>query len=252
MVSPSRRLPRCFHRALLLALVLAPLGAILPAHAVETGFINGRVEAGGRSMPYVASVPRSYSPDQSWPGILFLHGSGERGDDGFAQVRVGIGPQLWLHPERFPCLVVMPQAPRDAVWSGATNDLALMALEAVAAKYNGDRSRLYVTGLSLGGSGTWEIAAAHPDLFAAAIPIAGFVDPRTIASALKSLPIWVFLGGADPTLPARFVRDLVAAIQAAGNQNIRYTEYPGVGHNAWDRAYSNAEVIGWLLAQRRS
>jgi predicted peptidase len=240
--------------------LLAPLALLAVAFlrtasgqaALDTGFINGTVEAGGRSMPYVVYVPRSYSEAQQWPVILFLHGSGERGTDGFAQVRVGIGMQLLTRPQqRFPCLVVMPQAPPNAFWTGVWNDMALRALGAVVEKYHGDRSRLYLTGLSMGGFGTWEIAAAHPELFAAAIPICGGGDPSTMAPKLKSLPIWVFHGGADGTVPVQFSRDMVAAIQAAGNPNIKYTEYPGVGHNSWDRTYGNPEVIAWLLTQKR-
>jgi len=139
----------------------------------------------------------------------------------------------------------MPQAPRNGGWHGEWNDLALKALDDVVRKYHGDPSRLYPTGLSMGGFGSWAIAAAHPDRFAALIPICGGGDPAAMASALKSLPIWVFHGDADPAVPVQRSREMVEAIKAAGNPNIRYTEYPGVGHSAWDKTYGDPEVISW-------
>ena len=199
-------------RAARAVLLLALLSAARPSAAVETGFINKTVEAGGQSMPYVVYVPRDYSARRRWPVILFLHGSGERGDNGLAQTQVGIGTALRLHPERFPCLVVMPQAPNNGNWRGASNDLALKALDAVVDKYHGDRGRLYLTGLSMGGFGAWEIAAAHPDMFAALMPICGGGNPAQMAPALKSLPIWVFHGGADPVVPPQRAREMVDAI----------------------------------------
>jgi len=236
-----------------LALTVLLISLTLPAVGdVETGFINGVVQANGKTMPYVVYVPRNYTPEKQWPVILFLHGAGEVGTDGFRQVLVGIGQQLMVNPKRFPCLVVMSQLPSGAAWSGSWNDLALQALEAVVEKYGGDRNRLYLTGLSLGGNGTWTIVSKHPELFAAAMPIAGWVDnPVTVAPALQSLPLWVFHGSADPIVSPVSDRNLVKLITAEGNPNIQYTEYPGAGHNVWDMAYGNNKVIVWLLAQHR-
>jgi predicted peptidase len=216
-----------------------------------TGFINATAQHRGQSLPYVVYVPRDYSRKKQWPVILFLHGSGERGDNGLAQTQVGIGKALRVHPERFPCLVVMPQAPLEGGWSGAPSELALKALDAVVQKYRGDGSRLYLTGLSMGGFGAFEIVAARPERFAAVVPICGGGEPGKMARALKSLPIWVFHGGADEVVPPQRSREMVAAIQAAGNRTIRYTEYPDAGHNSWDAAYADPELIAWLLAQRR-
>src|ERR1051326_6271798 len=118
----------------------------------------------------------------------------------------------------------MPQAPRNGWWAGVRADLALKALDEVVKKYHGDRGRLYLTGLSMGGFGSWTIAATHPDLFAAVMPICGGGEPAKMAPALKSLPIWVFHGGADPVVPTQRSRDMVEAIKAAGNTAIKYTE----------------------------
>jgi predicted peptidase len=222
-----------------------------PAAAAETGFLNKSVRAGDRSMPYVVYLPREHTSKKRWPVILFLHGAGERGDNGLSQSQVGIGTAIRMHPERFPCLVVMPQAPRGNGWRGESNELALRALDEVVKKYKGDPSRLYLTGLSMGGYGTWEIAAKYPDRFAAVMPICGGGDPTAMASTLKSLPIWVFHGDADQAVPVQRSREMVEAIKAAGSASIKYTEYPGVGHNSWDNAYGDAEAITWLLSQKR-
>jgi predicted peptidase len=243
--------PLTRRRLLRAGLLLALLAAPRLSSAVETGFINRTVEEAGKTMPYVVYVPRDYTDRKRWPVILFLHGSGERGDNGLAQTQVGIGTALRVHPERFPCLVVMPQAPNSGGWQGESNDLALKALDAVVDKYHGDRSRLYLTGLSMGGFGAWAIAAAHPDRFAALMPICGGGRPAEMAPALKTLPIWVFHGGADPVVPPQLARDMVEAIKAVGNSTIKYTEYPGVGHNSWEKAYDDPDAIAWLLAQKR-
>jgi predicted peptidase len=231
-------------------LAMYPLAATSAQTPVETGFLNGTAEVNGRKMPYVVYVPRDYVPEKQWPVILFMHGSGEQGTDGLRQVVGGLGQQIHWNSHRFPCLAVMPQT-YSGQWTGATGDLTLRALDDVVAKYNGDPSRLYLTGLSIGGNGTWSLAARYPERFAAIIPISGWGDPKTMAPKLKSLPIWVFHGEKDPSVPVQSDRDMVAAIQAEGNANIKYTEYPGAGHNVWDRTYDNAQVIQWLLAQKR-
>jgi predicted peptidase len=257
--------------ALTVLIASPPVAAQSPA-PVETGFINGQVTANGKTMLYVVYVPRNYTPDKQWPVILFLHGGFTEGHDGFhpliytlptgadlgAKVTLStagaLGVAVMRNPQRFPCLVVWPQAPDGAgYWGGASEDMALRALEEVIQKYNGDRSRLYVTGLSLGGDGTWRLASDHPDLFAAALPIAtsffGPTDQRV--QALKSMPLWVFHGAADHTTPPPTARKWVAALQAAGSTSIQYTELPGLGHNVWDIAYNDPKVIEWLLAQKR-
>jgi predicted peptidase len=259
----------------LTALVATSPVAAQAAAPVETGFLNGQVTTNGKTMRYVVYVPRNYVPEKEWPVILFLHGGWAEGEDGFRPLFLTLPPKVnpyqlpkgftWggslgaavtLHPERFPCLVVWPQVPTgESYWIGRTKEMALQALEEVVQRYNGDRNRIFLTGLSLGGDGTWRFAAEHPDLFAAAMPIANsgqsvsFILKR--ASALKSLPLWVFHGADDKGWPPSVDRKLVAAIQAAGNTNIRYTEYPGVDHNSWDITYNDPQVIAWLLAQKR-
>ena len=257
--------------ALTVLFVSPPVAAQSPA-PVETGFINGQVTANGKTMVYVVYVPRNYAPDKQWPVILFLHGSYGWGTDGFQPVfhtlargsndlatlnttAGALGVAVMRNPQRFPCLIVWPQMPSAGDWQGTIEDLAIRILEQVIVKYNGDRNRVYLTGISLGSRGTWMVAADHPDLFAAAMPIAsapcvGPAAREEMAQKLKSLPMWVFQGGKDVE-PISCVRALVAAVQAVGNPNIQYTEFPDLGHNVWDMVYDNAQAIAWLLAQKR-
>jgi predicted peptidase len=258
MTRACRRLP-CVALITLVAALIGPARA--NGAPVETGFINATVRLGENSLNYVVYVPRDYAPERAWPVVLFLHGAGERGDNGLAQTQTGVGPAIRLHPERFPCLVVMPQCPANKGWGPRLGnvaeatpevaDLALAALDATIQKYHGDPDRIYLTGLSLGGFGTWAIGARHPAKFAALMPICGGGRPADMAPLLKDLPIWVFHGDADPAVPVQRSRDMVEALKSAGNTKVKYTEYPGVGHNSWDRAYGDAEAIAWLLSQKR-
>jgi predicted peptidase len=222
------------------------------AQALKRPFVPARVSLHGLSIPYAVYLPAGYTPRKRWPVILFLHGFGARGEDGAAQTHDGVGPALTQHPERFPCLVVLPQAPRSRVkWSGDVNELALTALDVAVRQYHGDTHRLYLTGCSMGGAGCWRIATAHPKRFAALLVVCGRGRPREMAPSLKSLPIWVFHGSRDRLVPVQTSRAMVQAIRAAGSTTIRYTEYPDLGHDAWDRAYADPQVIAWLLAQKR-
>jgi predicted peptidase len=255
-----------------MTLLTAPPIAAQSTIPVETGFINRQVTANGKTMVYVVYVPRNYQPEKQWPVILFLHGgliSGHdgfrpvygdlpRGGDccgGFATAAGNLGVAVMRNSQRFPCLVVFPEQPSGGDWNGSNEDLALRALEEVVVRYNGDRNRVYVTGISLGGEGTWKVASDHPDLFAAAIPI-GSSDFQSLRSpkrvqALKSMPLWVFHGGADGSTSREISRNWVAALQAAGSTNVQYTEFPGLHHNVWDMVYDSPDVIKWLLAQKR-
>lgn len=221
---------------------------------VATGFINKTVTMDGVTYPYVVYVPRDYAPGKKWPVILFLHGAGERGNDGLKQTQVGIGTAIRMSSERFPALVVMPQCAAGQFWSGKMAEFALKALDQTVAEYNGDPDRLYLTGLSLGGFGSFLIASQHPDKFAAVVPICGGVrgvDVKSVAEKLKDIPMWAFHGDADTVVPPARSREIVEAIKAAGGTKVKYTEYPGVGHNSWDKAYAEKEMTDWLFAQKR-
>lgn len=199
--------------------------------------------------------------------IFFLHGAGESGSDGLRQTTVGLGRAVERDPERWPALIVFPQASRGYGWSGFNLAAALAALEDVETNFEVDRERISVTGISMGGYGTWLTALLEPERFSAIAPICGGLDarsaiqagvltemhyPRLCAEAaerLSALPQWVFHGEADDIIPVEQSRAMVSALKAAG-ANVRYTEYARVRHNSWDRAYAEPELPQWLLEQR--
>jgi predicted peptidase len=238
----------------ILAVLLACVaGCARPA----TGF-QDRVFRGpdGRASRYALFVPHAYTPERPVPVILFLHGGGEAGTDGRKPTQVGLGPAIRVREATFPFLVVFPQA-RDPVpsthgsWLPGQPDgeRALAILDEVRQRYQTDPQRVYLTGISVGGSGTWQMAASHPDRWAAIVPVCG-IGPRARAGALKDVPCWCFHGADDGVVPVEFSRGMVAALTEAGGSP-RYTEYPGVGHDSWDRAYNTDELYDWLLQQRR-
>lgn len=236
----------------------------------ETGFLDRTASLNGESYRYQVYVPRDFDPKKKWPVILFLHGAGERNDDGLQQTDVGIGHAIRANASRFPFIVVMPQCRKDKRWIHADMQAqAMTALEQSIKEFHGDRDRLYLTGLSMGGYGTWDMTAKYPGKFAAYVPICGGIygpakvpdarvglaaDPSVTdpyagtAKRIGSTPIWIFHGAADDTVPVEESRKMAQALEAA-KANFHYTEYPGVGHNAWDKAYAEPELIPWLLAQ---
>ncbi len=245
-------------------LVLAPLS--LRAQQASTGFLDRVITHAGVEYAYQVYVPASYRPSEAAPVILFLHGAGERGSDGKRQSEVGLGAAIREHPERWPAIVVLPQVPAGQSWVGPAGAMAMAALDQTLAEFRGDPTRLYLTGLSMGGNGSWSLGYQHPDRFAAIVAICGFLAsgpgfpsflpagtadaPGEVAARLRRIPIQVFHGDADRVVPAEESRRLVAALRAAG-ADVQYTELPGVGHNAWDAAYGSAEVARWLFSQRK-
>ena len=253
-----------FRFLLLLALVLA-LCSSSYARKQETGFLDRHLSLHGAIYKYQVFVPDNWSPHQKWPIILFLHGAGERGADGLIQTQVGIATAIRNDRSRFLAIVVMPQCLKDHSWNKPDmEEVALAALAAASKEFKGDRKRTYLTGLSMGGYGSWALAAANPAKFAAVVPICGGIllpdDARKqldsdripyLEAAKKlgtKLPIWVFHGDADPAVPVSESRHVVEALKGAG-ADVRYTEYPGVGHNSWDKAYAEPEFMTWLLSK---
>jgi predicted peptidase len=180
-----------------------------------------------------------------WPVILFLHGSGERGDDLTAVKKHGLPKFLDLQPD-FPFIVVAPQCPEDEWWDSAT--LAAL-LDRVERRYRVDSRRIYVTGLSMGGYGTWALALHQPRRFAAIAPVCGGGN-RLLAKRIAHLPAWVFHGADDDIVPATQSEQMVKALRAAGG-NPKLTLYPGTGHDSWTETYANLELYEWLLRHTR-
>jgi predicted peptidase len=242
----------------LLALALAPALVAAPR---ETGFLNRTVKVNNVEYRYQVYVPAEWNKTRAWPVILFLHGAGERGDDGLAQTQVGLGGGIRFHADRFPAVTVMPQCRKDTRWTDPQMEAQVFAALAKSMKeFRGDPKRLYLTGLSMGGFGSIAFAAKRAGQFAAVVPICGGVlrrgeqpppgDPYAEAAAkIGKTPVWLFHGGADPTVPVTESRKMEAALKAAGG-DVRYTEYPGVGHNSWDKAYAEVDMAKWLFEQR--
>ncbi len=216
---------------------------------MATGIAIKTMDIRGTRRRYAIYVPPDYAPGKAWPVILFLHGKGERGNDGRKQAKVGIGRALRRWPERFPAIVVMPQCSKKTDWRGAEEDINT-AFAATLDGYDTDPSRYYLTGLSMGGFGAFWYGSIHHGVFAALLPICGAGDPDW-APDLAKIPIQAFHGGADKTVPPEQSRIMAEAIGKAGGQ-IQLTEYPGVGHNSWDRTYGDPEVIQWLFEQRKT
>jgi predicted peptidase len=220
----------------------------------------------GLALPYRLFVPAACTVEQPCGLLLFLHGAGERGDDNRAQL--GNDALAFTRPDvqhGTPTIVVYPQCPLDmqwvdAAWAHGSYRLAetpisrplataLRLLAWLQTKYPVDPHRLLVTGLSMGGYGTWDIMARHPTLFAGALALCGGGDP-TQAAAMRDVPIWAFHGDHDPAVPVRGSRLMIQALREAGGSP-RYTEVAGHGHDVWTIAYRDVEVVRWLLAQRR-
>ena len=229
--------------------------------ALSSPLIRARAVRGVHSIPYTVVLPPQYTREKSWPVILYLHGSGESGSNNEAQLKVGILPWAQTHPERYPAILVLPQSPSEDDWEVPLSnpgepkvtslDLAEIALDEVTSEFNGDPSRIYLTGISMGGYGAYELASARPGKFAAVLPISGGGNPQLMAPLLRATPIWDFHGRFDPVVPVSASREMISAIRAAGNTELRYTEYFFGLHNVWDRTYGDAKVTDWLFAQKK-
>jgi predicted peptidase len=202
------------------------------------------------TMRYLLFVPKDYSEsaDTRWPLLMFLHGSGERGDD-LAVVKKHGPPKLVDSRPDFPFVTVSPQCPTGERWQA--NQLSAL-IDHLEKTLKLDPERLYVTGLSMGGAGTWSLIAHQPKRFAAAIPICGGGggDDFTRAELFSKLPIWAYYGDQDGAAGLKQCERMIAAIEATGNKEAHMTIYPNVGHDSWTETYANEDVYKWLLSQK--
>jgi predicted peptidase len=193
---------------------------------------------------YLLYLPPKYeTSEEKWPLVVFLHGAGETGND--LKMVKKHGPPKLVEKKEFPFILVSPQAPVRGWVPEAVNAL----IDDVMAHYRVDADRVYLTGLSMGGYGTWALAAAYPGKFAAAVPICGGGNP-SVATKLKNLPLWVFHGGKDTTVLPIQSKTMVEAVKKAGG-NVKFTIYPEAGHDSWTEAYDDPELWRWLLSQQR-
>lgn len=209
-----------------------------------------RSAAGKELTRYAVLLPTNYTPDKPWPAILFLHGKGECGTDGVKPTHVGLCPAALANPDRWPFVIIIPQkATQESAWIDH-EAMVFSLLDDAKRELSIDSSRVYLSGLSQGGAGTWDLAAARPELFAAVAPVCGYGDAATLAPVLRDLPIWAFHGEKDDLVPPERTRTIIAAIEQAGG-SLRVTYFPDANHNSWDAAYSTPELPLWLLGHSK-
>jgi predicted peptidase len=218
-----------------------------------------KFELDGHVLPYRFYQPEIKSKEEKYPLVVFFHGAGERGDDNLTQLKRFDPVPFWL---TYPCYIIAPQCPKKNVWvdtyfGGKSHQmnqsptwplqLSIELIKQIIDTKNVDYSRIYITGLSMGGYATWEILQREGNLFAAAIPICGGGDLNYVDKMI-STSIWVFHGAEDHTVPVERSQIMVNAIRELGG-NPKYTEYPGVDHDSWSRTYQNSEIWNWLFSQ---
>lgn len=212
---------------------------------IPKGFISKIISIDGKEMKYVVYVPSTCKPNTPMPTIVFLNGAGECGTDGLKQIAVGLAPAVMFNVDKWPFIIVFPQK-QDVNHGWEDEDAMVMAiLEKTEKEYKVDKSRLYLTGLSQGGHGTWTIAAKHPNLFAAIAPVCGWADEET-AKKLVKIPSRVFHGDADKAVNVESGIQMEKWLKAGG-ADCTLTIYPGVGHNSWDKAYCEEGLYDWFL-----
>lgn len=256
-------------KSLLLGFALVSASAVPPVLAAPPAnpgaFSKGTVAVGDANIPYRLFKPET-QPEKKYPLVVFLHGAGERGEDNENQLRHGLATMS--SPEfqaKEPVFLLAPQCPNGRKWSEVdwskmesalpTEPSIPMAgvmkiVDSLVSTMPVDPDRIYITGLSMGGYGTWDAISRWADRFAAAVPVCGGGDEKQ-AARLTRIPIWCFHGDQDKAVPVERSRNMIEAIKRAGGKP-NYTEYPGVGHNSWDKAYADPALYEWLFAQRLS
>ena len=241
---------------------------ILAATIAQGHFVERAVTVEGVVRGYQVWIPAGYDSSRRWPAVLFLHGAGERGSDNRKQTLIGLGPALRDGVVDVPAVIVFPQCPEDGYWTGPERRIAIAALDAVEREFAIDRRRVTMTGVSMGGTGTWILAAETPSRFAAIAPVCGWVsgpppfrtltDPApwfwsaanrfdAVAERIGDLPTWILHGALDDVVPPRESREMIARLGA----HAAYTEFALANHNAWDPAYRTTGVVEWLVRQQR-
>jgi predicted peptidase len=196
------------------------------------------------SCNYLLFLPEDYGKKrQSWPLMVFLHGAGERGSV-LNKVKVHGPPKIVKNRKDFPFIVVSPQCPEGDWWTEKV-EVLINLVDDISARYKVDKKRIYLTGLSMGGYGTWALASAYPERFAAIAPICGG-GSRIMSLRLKDIPIWVFHGAKDQVVPLEESEEMVNAIRKRGG-DVKFTIYPDAGHDSWTESYNNQELYDWFL-----
>ncbi|MFB9056121.1 prolyl oligopeptidase family serine peptidase [Mariniflexile ostreae] len=225
------------------------------------------VDKDGMTMPYRLFLPPNYNPEKKYPLLLAFHGAGSRGDDNLKQLRSWIAG--WMDEkvqEKTPCIILMPQCPKNQQWvnvpwkkgSYTLTDvpiskpmtLAKALCDKIILEKAVDKNRIYVMGVSMGGYGAWNFLMRYSKMIAAAVPICGGGDP-SMAKKIRNIPIWAFHGDKDPTVPLSGSIDMVEALYKQKNNKARLTIYKDVGHNSYEWAWKESDLIDWLFRQKK-
>ena len=206
---------------------------------------NGNFEIG-----YYVFLPKDFKKEDKYPMIVFLHGAGERGNgkEDLKLVNVNALSKYASEGKEYPAILLCPQCPPNFVWNNVVIELKAL-IDSVAEEYGADKSRISITGISMGGFGTWEMGLTYPDFFSAIAPVCGG-GLSWRCDLLKNMPVWAFHGDADTVVPPKNSYEMVDAVNAKGG-HAKLTVFHGVGHGSWDSAYLETNVVEWLLSQKR-
>jgi len=240
---------------------------------ITTGFIDQSLIINEHLVDYQIYLPKNYEEKKKWPIILFLHGAGERGKNNFLATEVGLGRAIRHQPNKFPAISIFPQCSNGEWWSSPQcEEVALNSLYDVISRYSIDEERIYLTGISMGGYGTWHLASKRPELWSALYVISGRVKPggghppaadsiaenyegnelyKMTAKVVAHIPIWIAHGENDEVVPVSESRQMYKYLQKEDAQ-VNYTEYSQTWHNAWDKAYSNDDAISWMFSRSQN
>lgn len=242
------RFPPMLLAAVSIVFPFAVVAGELTPGKMTPGSAEVKSDTGGRTeMAFYTALPEGPAPSGGWPLMVFLHGSGERGTDLDDVLRNGPPKLFGKMKELNSFMIITPQCPDGRWWdSVAVKDL----IDQTVASQPVDKSRIYLTGISMGGFGVWDLLKAYPEYFAAAMPMCGGGDPHS-AGRFKNVPIWIFHGSQDADVPIQRSIEMDEALRKAGG-NPTFTLYPDSGHDCWTRSYNDPEIYAWLLQQRRS
>ncbi len=218
-----------------------------PVQAQQNAVTFEEKQSGTDKLDYLLSLPEGYGDDatKKWPLVVFLHGSGERGSD-IEKVKIHGPPMLVEKGKKFPFILISPQCPTDSWWS---YEPLMELIEDAETRYRVDPKRIILTGLSMGGYGTWELGCRHPEKFAALVPLCGGGVPY-LARKIKDTPVWVFHGAKDAGVPISESQRMVDALEKSGSTKVKFTIYPEAGHNCWTEAYNTEALYQWMLEQK--
>ncbi len=243
------------------------------AQTPDTGFLDRSVVVDEAEYRYQVFVPRDYECSVPWPVILALHGGEARGGDGVIQTVEGLANAIRSDRSRYRAIAVFPQSPTEGPgWQDLGGRIALAALDETLEEFCTDPARVYLTGYSQGGNGSWYLSYHHPERFAAVVVVCGWIEERrgtttgafypsvapatsadpfdAVARGVSSLPIWIFHGADDEVVPVRQSRLMASALQGLG-ADVSYTEFPDRGHYVWNQAYGDESLVAWLFEQSR-